>query len=144
MFFRFIEFPQSEEFQKSKYYLIVYKGGEQVYPPQRKKYREKDEFIFEYQSKFENGLMSTADFFDKMGALEEDSDDGCDESSDDDDEVDDMLCVVCDLNHKSVLLEPCNHLKICKNCLNSMTKKSTKLTCPACNKEVTGHRIIFL
>lgn len=126
--------------------MIVYNGGVQVYPPQRKKYREKNEFIFKYQTKFEKGFMSTSDFFHKMEELAEDSDDEIDEDNDesiDEDDEDNMLCINCNLNEKSVLLEPCNHLKICQHCLNSLKENTTKLTCPACESEVTGHRIAF-
>lgn len=137
-FFRFIEFLQSEELLKSTDYNIVFHGGVQVYPEQRKKFREKNETIFKYQTKFQNGEIGTTDFFNKMEELYDDSDDDDEEEVDSDDDLNEMLCVVCNLNEKSVVLEPCNHLKICENCITAAT------TCPFCNENVTGHKIVFL
>ncbi|KAJ6642696.1 hypothetical protein Bhyg_07650, partial [Pseudolycoriella hygida] len=113
-----VRVPKSEELIKSNDYAKVFAGGTQVYAKRKKKYRDRDNFINTHQLKFEKGKMSVTEFFDKMGELED-----CDVyiEDDDDDEIEmDPLCMLCITNNKTTMLEPCNHLKFCEECVNEL------------------------
>lgn len=143
-FFKFIEFLQKEELIKSKEYLMVKGGGTQVYAPQRNKITERDEFIKQIQMKFESDQRFTvSEFFESMNQLNESSDDDNNESEDSftsesDDDDSKAFCVICKLNSRTILLEPCNELKFCQNCV-----KNLKL-CPSCGSVITGKKTVFL
>lgn len=150
-FFSFVEFIQEEELLKSKDYKIIKEGGTQVYAPQRRKYKERDEFISSWQKKFESDQrVSVQDFFDAMDKLNESDDDTQSEhSSDDDNDDDTTFCVVCKLNSRTTLLEPCNELKFCQICVNNLMVpqrskgRIVKPTCPTCGTVVTGSKNVF-
>ncbi|KAJ6639458.1 hypothetical protein Bhyg_12203, partial [Pseudolycoriella hygida] len=117
-FIQAIQFLRSEELIKSNDYAKVFAGGTQVDAKRKKKYRDRDNFINTHQLKFEKGKMSMTEFFDKMGELED-----CDVyiEDDDDDEIEmDPLCMLCITNNKTTMLEPCNHLKFCEECVNEL------------------------
>lgn len=92
------------------------------------------------------------EFFEKIAHLadssvenksESDSDDGCDYNHID------PLCMICITNNKSTLLEPCNHLKFCEQCVDELMTPSTNNgvpvtpTCPQCNRQITGRRLVY-
>lgn len=102
--------------------------------------------------KFENGNLSMVQFFEKMNQLVEDadSDDESDIENEDDCE-NDALCMICIMNNKSTLLEPCNNLKFCEGCVQTLLIPTLNdegnhvtPTCPECQSEITGHRLVFL
>ena len=51
--------------------------------------------------------------------------------------VDVYRCVVCYKNPKNIILEPCYHFSICKECLNKLN------TCPVCRKDIECYHVIF-
>jgi len=53
--------------------------------------------------------------------------------------IDEQLCVACLSERKNVVLQPCNHLTMCKSCFDQCSS-----TCPQCRAEVRGHLVIFL
>lgn len=152
-FFRFVEVLQKEELTKSKDYKIIRGGGTQVYAPQRKNYEERDEFILKIEKKFEKDQhFSVSDFFDAMDKLNESDGDLESENSstsDDEDDDDTTFCVVCKLNSRTTLLEPCNELKFCAICVKNLMVprrskgRIVKPTCPTCGTVVTGSKNVF-
>jgi len=57
-------------------------------------------------------------------------------------ENDALLCVVCEDGRKEVLLMPCNHMCLCKNCAESYLFKTMK-DCPICRTPVKEFRAVF-
>lgn len=158
-FYKFVELLRSQEFIKSRDYNIIRNGGSQVYHPQRKEYREKNEKIFAIQDKFANGNLNIEQFFQKAADLyetdldiEEDEETDDDEDSNDDEEIEDVgNCEICHIRDKNTMLQPCNHMKFCKQCIQTLlepqsNEQGTNITpvCPECNTMVTGHVYVFL
>lgn len=140
-FFKFVEFLQKEELIKSKDYITIHAGGIQVYAPKREKTAARDEFILKTQKQLENDQrFSISDFFEHMNGLDE-SDDNCNDSensSSSDNDGDTTFCIVCKVNSRTTLLEPCNELKVCQICVQLL------LTCPACGVTITGTKNVLL
>ena len=154
-FFKFIELLRSEELTTSADYAKIKAGGAQVYSKKSNKYVESNKFIIENQHKFEKGQLSVLQFFEKMLQLDEDEKEYEDEDSDNEiedegEEVNSDLCMICITNNKSTLLEPCNHLKFCKDCVETLVVPTVDAegncvtpTCPECDIEITGQRIVY-
>ena len=51
-----------------------------------------------------------------------------------------MTCVLCEENLREVLMVPCRHLSICREC---SVQQADLATCPLCNKETTDRMLIF-
>ena len=56
---------------------------------------------------------------------------------------DDMLCVVCLDRNKCILIRPCNHLCICKECCNQLKGMNRRMKCPLCNQDVNSTIKVF-
>lgn len=59
-------------------------------------------------------------------------------------------CVVCLANEITTLLEPCNRLKFCRDCVDELmiprlgvSGQPLTLTCPVCRTVITGHRFVY-
>ncbi|KAL7540832.1 hypothetical protein ACHAXR_010746 [Thalassiosira sp. AJA248-18] len=55
---------------------------------------------------------------------------------------DERLCVVCEDGKKEILLLPCNHMCLCKNCADTCLFKTIK-QCPMCRGKITGSTPVF-
>ena len=53
-----------------------------------------------------------------------------------------MLCVVCQDKKKTILLQPCNHVCLCENCVTHVMKGNRR--CPICRKYVKQQIYVFL
>lgn len=53
-----------------------------------------------------------------------------------------MLCVVCQSEKKRILLQPCNHLCLCVNCVEPVLKQNR--ICPMCRKYVRQSIKVYL
>ncbi len=69
----------------------------------------------------------------------------------DDDSKDPSQCVICLVNNRCVVLQPCGHLTVCNSCALDMGSKvietedgDKKLTdCPICRKKITSFQRTF-
>jgi len=52
------------------------------------------------------------------------------------------LCVVCDDAKKQVILLPCQHMCLCKNCADTCLFKTMK-ECPMCRAEIKDSMVVF-
>jgi len=65
------------------------------------------------------------------------------------DELERLLCVICQVNHKSVLLLPCKHLCLCPTCCDSILGYRAaggllgQKRCPLCRAPVTSTLAVF-
>jgi hypothetical protein len=50
-------------------------------------------------------------------------------------------CLICLTNTSNTLIEPCNHLCLCSDCLQSVRKSTNK--CPICRTAITGFKVIM-
>lgn len=147
-FFKFVKALRKDEWTKSKDYAIAYDGGVQIYSTTRRKYEEKNKFIKNHQLKLENGTITVQQFMESMLKIDDDDTKLSDNSENTDDSTDDEraignLCMICVMNDKSVLLEPCNHLKFCKTCVDTLFN-NTNPKCPECDALITGHRFVYM
>jgi len=55
---------------------------------------------------------------------------------------DEHMCVVCEDAKKKVMLEPCNHMCLCKTCADTCVFKSIK-ECPMCRAKIDNFREVF-
>ena len=55
---------------------------------------------------------------------------------------DEMLCVVCQLEKKTILLQPCNHLCLCPECVEPVLNNNK--ICPMCRKHVIKWTKVYL
>lgn len=56
-------------------------------------------------------------------------------------------CVICLVNIKCIMLEPCNHLKFCRDCIDRVmnpTDASVAPRCPVCRTVITGSRVVYM
>lgn len=60
-------------------------------------------------------------------------------------------CVICLVNPKTTMLEPCNHVKFCKSCIDILMLPRFDLNndpiipkCPICRADITGTREFFI
>jgi len=51
---------------------------------------------------------------------------------------DEMMCIACLSERKTVVLQPCNHLTMCVACF-----RQCRSTCPQCRAAVRGHLVIY-
>lgn len=161
--FKFLQTLQKEEFVKSRECLMQMKGGTQLYPPQRKKFKERDDFIFKLQEKFQSGRINVEQFFDRIIDLKELAKYETEADSIPDDDTDDKennanltntstnrTCVSCLAADRNVILEPCNDFRFCEECAKKiMDTKAVKGVrarpkCPICAKMVSGYKLIFM
>ena len=49
---------------------------------------------------------------------------------------DEMICVVCQAEKKTMLLQPCNHLCLCVSCVKLVLKHKRNRLCPICREHV--------
>lgn len=58
-------------------------------------------------------------------------------------------CIVCLVNPKTTMLEPCNHLKFCEDCIDHIMVLHDEYgipitpTCPYCRAIISGRRMVF-
>lgn len=50
-------------------------------------------------------------------------------------------CIICLSNSSDTLIEPCNHLCLCRDCLASVRKSTNK--CPICRKPIANFKVIL-
>lgn len=97
------------------------------------------------------------EFFDKMSELTEETEheESDPENTDDEENANEAynpFCVLCVMNQKTTLLEPCNHLKFCQECVDTLINtqifddggNQVKPKCPDCDTIITGHKIVYL
>lgn len=60
-------------------------------------------------------------------------------------------CVICLVNIKCIMLEPCNHLKFCRDCIDQLMLPKVDSNganivpkCPLCRTVITGSRVVFM
>lgn len=112
-----------------------------MYSPTPSKVTDRSEFIFKIQKKFENDQrVSLAQFFDEMKEIDEPELDNNESavSSSDDEDSDTNFCVLCRINSRTTMLEPCNELKYCYTCVKDLS------ICPTCGVTISGRKIVFL
>ena len=58
---------------------------------------------------------------------------------------DDLTCRVCFANPREICLKPCNHVVLCKPCLQkTMTTPQLRLECPVCRVSWSAFETVFL
>ena len=86
--------------------------------------------------------------------------DNLDDEDDSADEVEDLntnavlessqtlLCIICCENPRDILLQPCNHIKLCSICYTNISetamKNNSKILCPYCREIVQNSNKIYL
>ena len=50
-------------------------------------------------------------------------------------------CIICLSSPSDTLIEPCNHLCLCRDCLSSVQKSTNK--CPICRKPIANFKVIL-
>lgn len=50
-------------------------------------------------------------------------------------------CIICLSTTSDTLIEPCNHLCLCQDCLSSVQKSTNK--CPICRKPIANFKVIL-
>ena len=55
-----------------------------------------------------------------------------------------LLCVVCQFEKKTILLQPCNHLCLCHNCVEPVLSLTHNRICPMCRKHVHNWIKVYL
>lgn len=53
-----------------------------------------------------------------------------------------LVCIVCMNHNRNRLIEPCNHLSCCSNCINQIMRRNNPI-CPICRISITNTREIF-
>jgi len=51
---------------------------------------------------------------------------------------DELLCIICMTDRKEVLVQPCNHISMCRQCFQRSRAK-----CPQCRGRITGHMRVY-
>ncbi|VDK63200.1 unnamed protein product [Gongylonema pulchrum] len=64
---------------------------------------------------------------------------GCDNS-----EVSRIMCCVCFIHEKSILLQPCNHICLCANCIEELLDTYEVPLCPLCRATITSYVDVYL
>ena len=57
-------------------------------------------------------------------------------------DIKELRCCICHDNQSNILLQPCNHLSICEECLKRI-RKDRKYTCPICRKNIKNTIKVF-
>lgn len=60
--------------------------------------------------------------------------------------VSSLTCLVCKSRQRGVILQPCNHLILCRQCFDKMPTPANgkPKRCPQCNRQIFGHEVIFM
>lgn len=140
-FYRFVLALAKEENRKSVQFMQLIGGRTGVYDEPVAKYRNRSEAIKTAQRKLADNVVTVQEFLaiitntQNRSMVVDLASFECN-SGLDDDEVDEetsvhsgddaMLCVICSINRREVLLLPCNHFMICIGCFQPNIK------CPQC------------
>ena len=57
-------------------------------------------------------------------------------------DIKELWCCICHDNQSNILLQPCNHLSICEECLKRI-RSDRKYTCPICRKKIKDTIKVF-
>lgn len=127
-------------------------GHLSIYQPQKKKKQNRDEFIEKVLNNLENNTITLNDV--KLIIFEETDSNidakNDDNNNDDNDDADNdlLICEICCINRKSILLVPCNHYKLCNDCYEKIKNKYVQLNvpilCPVCRQIVEKTTTIYL
>lgn len=55
-------------------------------------------------------------------------------------EIKPFICIICMVNNIDTIIEPCNHMCMCRDCIGKLSNKS----CPCCNKQITNLKNIYV
>lgn len=55
----------------------------------------------------------------------------------------DMVCCICFINTKNIVLAPCNHLCVCHECILDLFKYQRVPTCPICRSTIIKYNKIY-
>tara|TARA_B110000908_G_C10234335_1_gene442427 strand:+ start:779 stop:1585 length:807 start_codon:yes stop_codon:yes gene_type:complete len=55
-----------------------------------------------------------------------------------------IICKICHENKISILLEPCGHMGICKDCFNNIYSSSSSSHCPICNTIINKFTYVYI
>lgn len=168
-FFHFLKCLRKEENIKSREFISIMEGSVNVYMKQRKLYENRDKYISQATYELEFGKITSTEFLRRMtyegNKIITDMANYEDEGGDlSDDEylgeqmdtwendaalpLDESVCITCFINKKNILLQPCNHVKVCNECYDLLLKnielKQEQLKCPYCRQVVSKAITIFI
>uniref|UniRef100_A0A0N5D8C1 RING-type domain-containing protein n=1 Tax=Thelazia callipaeda TaxID=103827 RepID=A0A0N5D8C1_THECL len=59
-------------------------------------------------------------------------------------EVNRIMCCVCFVHEKSILLQPCNHICLCSSCINELLNTYEEPLCPLCRSMIISYLDVYI
>lgn len=160
-FYKFLDCILKEDFTKTNEFIIALDGSMNETP--RKKMRDRNHLIETSINDLENNRINLRSFLnimtndnnhlmtDREESFMSYSDDSDDDKEDEDSHSDILcstLCIICFDQPRNIILNPCNHVKICCDCFEKIAdtyrKNNSTVLCPVCRQIVQNSAKIYL
>ncbi|KAK6113298.1 conserved hypothetical protein [Brugia malayi] len=60
------------------------------------------------------------------------------------DDISRITCCICFIHEKSILLQPCNHICVCANCVEELLETYEEPLCPLCRSVITSYVDVYI
>lgn len=157
-FLKFMDCLIDEEYNTTRNFIAALDGQTMmIFEGPKQDFKIRNNIIEKLTSKLTKKKITLSEFlpqiiqiFNKSDLLQSSEVISSDEEGDDflnDDYLseDISLCIICFNNKRDILLQPCNHLKICKDCYGKMAENCrSSILCPYCRTIVQNSVQVFL
>lgn len=164
-FFKFCNALLDEEYNSTVNFCSALDGETwQIFERPKAKFEKRDEFIYMMTKKLDRGKITPTEFVNQLtsklyGFSQFSTAVISDVSSTSEDEMDFdnaqqeenkiiLTCAICFESPRNILLQPCNHCKMCSDCFsklcNDSLKNNNELLCPFCRQIIKNSCHIYL